>query len=113
MKKFVTFITLIAVTALFGQAYAQNYLIEDESGIGPKVGFYKAPDADDGTMFIGIQSRTKGKYVGGEFNLEYRGEQSYTTAGGSQLTVRQIPVTGSLLLLHHSLKILPLMDWQV
>lgn len=98
MKKFVTFITLIAVTALFGQAYAQNYLIEDESGIGPKVGFYKAPDADDGTMFIGIQSRTKGKYVGGEFSLEYRGEQSYTTAGGSQLTVRQIPVTGSLLL---------------
>lgn len=98
MKKLATFIILFVVTALCGQAYAQNYLIEDKSGIGPKVGFYKAPDADDGTMFIGLQSRTKGKYVGAEFSLEYRGEQSYTTTGGSQLTVRQIPVTGSFLL---------------
>ena len=97
MKKLVTLISLIAITALFTQAFAQQYLIESASGIGPKLGFYKAPDAEDGTMFIGIQSRSKGKYFGGEFTLEYRGEQSYTTTNG-ELTIRQIPVTGSLML---------------
>lgn len=97
MKKLVTFISVIAITALFSQANAQQYLIEDASGIGPKVGFYKAPDAEDGTMFIGLQSRTKGKYLGAEFSIEYRGEQSYSTTNG-ELTVRQIPLTGSLLL---------------
>lgn len=98
MKKLITFVSVIAITALFSQANAQQYIIENASGIGPKVGFYKAPDAEDGTMFIGLQSRSKGKYLGAEFSLEYRGEQGYTTSGGSELTVRQVPVTGSLLL---------------
>lgn len=97
MKKLVTVISLMAITALFSQAFAQQYLIENASGIGPKLGFYKAPDAEDGTMFIGIQSRSKGKYFGGEFTLEYRGEQNYSTTNG-ELTIRQIPVTGSLML---------------
>ncbi|MEX2478301.1 MAG: outer membrane beta-barrel protein [Gracilimonas sp.] len=97
MKKIVTILSIIAIMAFFSKANAQQYLIEDASGIGPKVGFYKAPDAEDGTMFIGLQSRSKGKYFGAEFSFEYRGEQSYTTTDG-QLTVRQIPVTGSLLL---------------
>ena len=96
MKKVLSIFSLIIISTLLTQATAQEYLIENSSGIGPKVGFYKAPDAEDGTMFIGIQSRTKGKYVGAEFSLEYRGEQSYTT-GGSELTVRQVPLTGSLM----------------
>lgn len=98
MKTIITSLIILAITAIFSQATAQRYLIENKLGIGPKVGVYKAPDADDGTMFIGIQSRTKGKYLGAEFSLEYRGEQSFTTAGGSELTVKQVPVTGSLLL---------------
>ncbi|HET8865565.1 MAG TPA: outer membrane beta-barrel protein [Gracilimonas sp.] len=97
MKKLVTFISVIAITAMFSQANAQQYLIENASGIGPKFGFYKAPDAEDGTMFIGLQSRTKAKYLGAEFSIEYRGEQRYNTTNG-ELTVRQIPLTGSLLL---------------
>ncbi|WP_103664441.1 outer membrane protein [Gracilimonas amylolytica] len=97
MKKFVTIVVLMAVTSLFSLSHAQQYLIEDGSGFGPKIGYYKAPDADDGTMFIGIQSRSKGKYLGGEFSLEYRGEQTYTTTGG-ELSVKQVPITGSLML---------------
>lgn len=97
MKKLVTLLSVMVITALFSHAFAQQYLIENASGIGPKLGFYKAPDAEDGTMFIGIQSRSKGKYFGGEFSLEYRGEQSYSTTNG-ELTIRQIPVTGSLML---------------
>lgn len=97
MKKLVTIISVMAITALFSQAFAQQYMIENATGIGPKLGFYKAPDAEDGTMFIGLQSRSKGKYFGGEFTLEYRGEQNYSTTNG-ELTIRQIPVTGSLML---------------
>lgn len=97
MKKLFTILSVGILTAFAGQAMAQEYLIENSSGIGPKIGYYKAPDADDGTMFIGVQSRMKGKYFGGEFSAEYRGEQSYTTAGGSELTIKQVPVTGSLM----------------
>lgn len=98
MKKLLTLLSAFIVTAFFSQAVAQQYLIENSSGIGPKIGYYKAPDAEDGTMFIGLQARTKGKYFGGEFAAEYRGEQAYTTAGGSELTIRQIPITGSLMI---------------
>ncbi|MEX2604179.1 MAG: outer membrane beta-barrel protein [Gracilimonas sp.] len=97
MKKLLTILTIFTIAALFTQANAQQYLIEDNSGIGPKLGFYKAPDADEGTMFIGLQSRSKGKYVGAEFSFEYRGEQQYTTANGNY-TIKQIPLTGSLLI---------------
>ncbi|MAL17114.1 MAG: hypothetical protein CL670_06050 [Balneola sp.] len=96
MKKLLSIFTLLTLSALFTQATAQEYLIENSSGIGPKIGFYKAPDAEDGAMFIGLQSRTKGQYVGAEFSLEYRGEQSYSTTGG-EVTVSQVPVTGSLM----------------
>ncbi|SMO53097.1 outer membrane protein [Gracilimonas mengyeensis] len=96
MKKLFTLLSVGLLTAFASQAMAQEYLIENSSGIGPKIGYYKAPDAEDGTMFIGVQSRTKGKYFGAEFSAEYRGEQGYTTTGGD-VTVRQIPVTGSLM----------------
>jgi opacity protein-like surface antigen len=96
MKKLLSIFSVLIISALFTYATAQEYLIENSSGIGPKIGYYKAPDAENGTMFIGVQSRTKGKYVGAEFSLEYRGEQSYTTTGG-ELTVSQVPVTGSLM----------------
>ncbi len=97
MKKLITFLSVFTITALITSASAQQYIIENSSGFGPKLGYYKAPDAEDGTMFVGLQSRTKGKYIGGEFSLEYRGEQSYSTTNG-QLTVSQIPVTGSLMI---------------
>jgi len=96
MKKIITLVSIFALTGLFSQTFAQQYLIEDKSGIGPKIGYYKAPDAEDGTMFIGLQSRSKGKYLGGEFSIEYRGEQIYTTTGG-ELSVKQVPITGSFM----------------
>lgn len=96
MKRLLSLFSIFVITAFFTQATAQEYLIENSSGLGPKIGYYKAPDAEDGTMFIGLQSRSKGKYIGAEFSLEYRGEQNYSTTGG-ELTVRHIPVTGSLM----------------
>lgn len=94
--KYIKQISLVAVMLIFsGSAYAQS-LLKDKSGIGPRIGYYKAPDAEDGTMFIGAQTRFRGEIVGFELAAEYRGEQSYTVSGG-ELTVRQIPVTTSLL----------------
>ena len=97
MNKSLTFLIVLVLTMLVTTAQAQQYLIQNNSGIGPKIGYYKAPDAEDGTMFIGLQTRTKGKYVGAELSVEYRGEQSYSTTNGD-FTLKQIPVTGSLLL---------------
>lgn len=97
MKKLLSLLTVLLIITFTSQVSAQEYLIENSSGIGPKIGYYKAPDAEDGTLFIGLQSRTKGKYVGAEFSLEYRGEQSYSTTSG-ELTVSQVPVTGSLMI---------------
>lgn len=96
MKRLVTIFAVFLLTGFITTASAQNFIIENTTGLGAKAGYYKAPDADDGTMFLGAQLRTKGKYLGGEFAVEYRGEQTYTTTGG-ELTVSQVPVTGSLM----------------
>lgn len=96
MKKLTSLVTLFLLTGFISTTFAQNYLIENKAGIGVKTGYYKAPDAEDGTLYLGGQFRTKGKYLGGEFSVEYRGEQSYSTTGG-ELTVSQVPVTGSLM----------------
>lgn len=96
MKSLITFLSFSIILAFSGLTKAQNAPTKDKSGFGPRIGYYKAPDSDDGTMFIGLQSRSRGEVLGFELAGEYRGEQSYTTTGG-ELTVRQIPVTASLL----------------
>lgn len=96
MKKLLTLFTVMIVSALSIEATAQEFLIQDKSGIGPRIGYYKAPDADEGTMFIGAQTRFRGKFVGFELAAEYRGEQAYSAAGG-EFTVKQVPVTASLM----------------
>ena len=96
MKSLIALLSFSIALAFSGIVQAQNTPTKNKSGIGPKVGYYKAPDSDDGTMFIGLQSRSRGEIFGFELAAEYRGEQSYSTTGG-ELTVRQIPVTASLM----------------
>ncbi|MEX0608935.1 MAG: porin family protein [Balneolaceae bacterium] len=96
MKKLLTLFSFLIISAFSMQLLAQEFIVQDRSGFGFRLGYYEAQDADDGTMFIGVQSRTRGEYVGAEFAVEYRGDQSYSATGGD-ITVRQIPVTGSLL----------------
>ena len=90
------FLLFILIAGISTSAVAQQAITEGRSGIGPRIGYYKAPDADEGTMFLGIQARGRGAIFGGEFALEYRGEQAYSVTGG-ELTVRQVPITGSVL----------------
>lgn len=97
MKFFIPTIALAFLLTFSTQVQSQSAPTKDRSGIGPKIGYYKAPDAESGTMFIGVQTRTRGEIFGFELAAEYRGEQEYSTTNGD-LTIRQIPVTASLLL---------------
>ena len=98
MKKLTYLLTFVIIGALSVGAAAQDALTKNKAGIGPRFGYYKAPDAEDGTMFFGAQMRVRGNsIIGAEFAAEYRGEQTFDVTGG-ELTVRQIPVTGSLML---------------
>lgn len=90
---------LLILPIFLGFSYslsAQMNPLSNKSGIGPKVGYYSAPDAENGAVFIGLQSRSRGEIFGFELAAEYRGQQRYNVTGGT-LKVSQIPVTASLL----------------
>ena len=67
MKLFISTLTLALLLTFTTQTKAQTAPTKDKSGIGPKIGYYKAPDAEDGTMFIGVQTRSRGEVFGFEF----------------------------------------------
>lgn len=94
MKKTVTAFALIlfAIPAI-GLAQIENGL-----GIGPRLGYYKASDAEEGNVFGGLQLRGRLSPVFGiEAAVEYRGKQQYDFAGQSG-EVSFVPVTASALL---------------
>lgn len=96
---FLKSILLLALGTLISVSLqAQDAPTQDKSGIGPRIGYYQAPDAEDGALFFGVQSRVRGKsIIGAELAAEFRGQQTYDVDGGT-VKVRQIPVTASLLL---------------
>lgn len=96
MKYLKTLFTILLFTGLTTGVYAQLSWVENKSGIGPRFGYYKAPDAEEGTMFIGAQARFRGKILGAELAAEYRGKQTYSITGGD-VNVSQLPLTASLM----------------
>lgn len=76
--------------------------IENSLGIGPRLGYYKGNDADDGSFYGGLQLRARpSEVVGLEGSIEYRpGTESSFAVGGAQQSVETkfVPVTGSLML---------------
>ena len=83
------------------QAHAQSDsdgAIENTIGIGPRLGYYKADDADEGSFYGGAQIRARlGRIVGIEGAIDYRTSQEYDL-GDFSADVRQVPVTASALL---------------
>lgn len=72
--------------------------IRNTFGFGPKIGYYKAQDADEGKLYGGLQARLRlGSVVGLEASVEYRPGQEYGI-GNQTVTTNFIPLTGSLLL---------------
>jgi len=97
MKKLISLFSILFLSALAFQVSAQDYLLVNRSGLGLHVGHYQAQDAEEGSLFLGAQLRARGNVLGAELSAEYRGEQEYRLDAGDY-TVRQIPLTGSLLL---------------
>lgn len=72
--------------------------IKNTLGFGPRVGFYKANDAEEGNFYGGLQSRLRfGPIIGIEGSVEYRAGQEYSL-GGQAVQTKFVPVTVSGLL---------------
>jgi opacity protein-like surface antigen len=83
---------IIAVVGLF----LIPMVTESYAGIrvGPRLGFYKAQDADEGKMAIGLGARMRFASLGAEASIDYHAEKYMN----GLLTVRKWPVMASLLI---------------
>jgi opacity protein-like surface antigen len=101
MKKTLTILTFFIGTITFAasaQTAADRAAIQNTIGFGPRLGYYKALDADEGNFHGGIQARMRfGAVAGIEGSIEYRAGQEYGFAGYSVKT-SFIPVTASFLI---------------
>lgn len=101
MKKsllLLTFLMGVLTVAASAQSASDRAAIKDAFGIGPRLGYYKATDADEGNFYGGLQARLRlGAVVGLEGAVDYRAGQEY---GFGDYTVKtsSIPVTASLML---------------
>lgn len=80
LLSFIIFLFL-PVTTLAQQYYEEDTSeksIEYTLAIGPRLGYYKAVDADNGNLHFGAQGRMRlGEIVGVEGTFEYRAGQDY------------------------------------
>lgn len=91
---------LIALLPFTGQAQntSDDAAIKNTVGLGPRVGFYKANNADEGNFYFGLQSRVRlGAVLGLEGSIEYRAGQKYSV-GGQSFETKFVPITASALL---------------
>ena len=73
-------------------------IIHNTVGFGPKIGYYKANDADEGNLYGGLQARFRlGAVVGIELSAEYRAGQRFGI-GNQTVITSFIPLTASILL---------------
>lgn len=101
IHRILVILSLILGTVVFSasaQSAADRASISDTFGFGPRLGYYKAQDADEGNLYYGIQARFRpGAILGIEGALEYRAGQEYGI-GDNTVKTSFIPITGSLLL---------------
>jgi opacity protein-like surface antigen len=63
-------------------------------GLGPRLGYYKSQDADEGNLFGGLAGRMRFGLLGVEGSIDYRAEKY----ANGLVTVRSWPVMASALL---------------
>lgn len=101
MKKtlfILAFITGVLTFTASAQEAMNRPLIEDAFGIGPRLGYYKAQNADEGNFYGGIQARLRlGSVIGFEGAVDYRAGQEFGF-GETSVKVSSIPVTASIML---------------
>lgn len=87
MKSIVMLTAALVLVALASNASAEGQFL-----LGPRVGFYKVSDADDGNWFGGASARAMFMPgLGVEVAADYHNEEAFS----DQLDVRTIPVTAS------------------
>ncbi|REL37853.1 porin family protein [Rhodohalobacter sp. SW132] len=100
IHRILVILSLMLGTAVFtasAQSAAERASISDTFGFGPRLGYYKAQDADEGNFYGGAQMRIRpGAIIGIEAAVEYRAGQEYGINGNSVKT-SFVPVTASLL----------------
>lgn len=100
MKRFIAltiFFTAFITFSAAAQSASDRAAIENTIGFGPRIGYYKAQDADEGNFHFGVQTRLRfGAVMGVEGSVEYRAGQEY---GIDDFTVNtsSVPITASLL----------------
>ena len=101
MKRIISLILFFTAFFTFNaaaQSASDRAAIENTIGFGPRVGYYKAQDADEGNFYFGVQTRLRlGAVVGLEGAVEYRASQEF---GINDYTVKasSVPITASLLI---------------
>ena len=90
-------LTAILFVFLFSFPVTGLAQIDSGFGIGPRLGYYVADDAEEGNFYGGLQIRGRLNPVFGlDGSVEYRGKQQYDFAGQTG-EVSFVPVTGSAL----------------
>lgn len=99
MKKLLAISLIIfSVSPFITHAQENQAAIKNTIGIGPRLGFYKANNADNGNFYGGLQTRIRiGAVLGFEGSVEYRAGQKYNFAG-QKMNTKFVPVTASVLL---------------
>ncbi len=102
MKKKQSFIwaVLFLILPQLGWAEEGDH-IKNSFGIGPRAGFYKSKDADEGAWYGGVQARLRlGEVFGLEAAADYRSEETFdvsSPAFDGKIRQRSYPLTASLL----------------
>lgn len=101
MKKSLIILTLMMGGLTFAasaQDASDRAAIKNTLGIGPRLGYYKAQDADEGSFYGGLQARLRlGAVVGIEGAVDYRAGQEYNF-GAYSVETSSVPITASLML---------------
>jgi len=102
MKKqpFLILTLILLILPQLGWAQGDGH-IENTFGIGPRAGYYKSKDADEGAWYGGVQARFRlGEVIGLEVAADYRAEETFeidTPTFEGEIRQHSYPVTASLL----------------
>ena len=101
MKKLLILPLLIFIFSPFishAQHSSTDAAIKNTIGLGPRLGFYKANEAESGNFYAGLQSRIRlGPVVGLEGSIEYRAGQEYRFPNQT-IKTQFVPLTASALM---------------
>lgn len=99
-KQFLIWTAIFLILPQLGWA-EDDGRISNSFGIGPRAGYYKSKDADQGAWYGGVQARLRlGPIFGLEAAADYRSKETFSVSSpgfNGEIHQRSYPLTGSLL----------------